>query len=242
MNKGNPWTREEIAELNRLYGQVSQRHIQRVLGRSKNAVRGKIQRLGLIPEFPPKTWTEEETHELKYTYAYTNRKMLARRFKCTHEQIRNKIAHLGWSRYKAACFAIEHNLGGEEMYKRPWTKEESQELRGLYNKWTMQQLCEHFRRTDRSIFCKAQKLKLVEKHSIRWTDQRTHELKYYYATETAKQLAVRFGISQLAVHSALCKKQILKKAAREYKNEIDSAVRTFATAAVTDTELCLRTD
>jgi len=88
------WTPREIETLRRLHGSTRVRDLVPILGRSKDAVVGKMKHLGL-PFFDPSVWTAEQIEMVRSAVPGTPARRVARKAGHTARETMHKAAELG---------------------------------------------------------------------------------------------------------------------------------------------------
>lgn len=194
---GQDWNKEEIGYLKRYYPKMSLEKISVKLGRSKNSIVSKAQKMGIKSSYA-RRWEKWEDRYLIRHYSKNKPESIGRTLK------RSKAAVI----HRAKVLKLTGTRG------EVWTKEEKDFLQKSYpdRSIPLEKIASHLNRSITAIRSYANRLKVVRPaHDHQWTKAEHEYLVKNYKTKQFKDIAADLGLSRWAVTLHANKSGIFRK-------------------------------
>ncbi len=179
------WTETEKQRLILLYPKYSNRWLARKFERTSSSITSRADKLGLHKDYEKgyrrplhdeRKWTEREIKFLKKHYKTM-----------TFTQIGDVLMRTNAS--------VSHQVKRQGLKKvRPWTAEEDNKLRQIYNKQPLEKLTKVFNRLQYAIYKRARKLE-IPKRARQFSKKETKYLLKNYQKIPAERIAEELGRS-----------------------------------------------
>ncbi|MFA6185997.1 MAG: hypothetical protein WC770_02130 [Phycisphaerae bacterium] len=199
----NPWTKDEIGELRRMYLNLSNGDIAKKLNRTKQAVQAKTRKLKLFGEFKEQglvrktgsgvnRWSDSEIDILKKLYPEKSKDYIAKK--------------LGRTKKAVEVMGRRLKLTSNAPRKNSWTIEEDTFIEEHIAKWPIEKIAEKLGKTFNAIQRRAWKKHFTRncpnKHHTQekfWTNQELKQLEHWHGKLSKKAIAAKLGRSVQSV-------------------------------------------
>jgi len=183
LTRSGPWTPAEIRELRRYHGGAPVEDVARILGRSVEDLRRKIEELRQVQHAG--RWTQAEAAEFKRLYGTRTDEDLALIFEHSLDAVKRLAARLCLAKDKA----FVRKLSGPASSRMPrWEKLEIERLVTLYPVAPNLEIAQKLGRSVKSIVSKAHNLGLKkEADRLREMGRQNVSLRYRKAAVAEEQ-------------------------------------------------------
>lgn len=215
-----PWTGPEERLVAKLYYTVPVKEIALQLGRTKDAVRARANKLGVSRPHGPQ-WTQKELDFLRKYFPSKGKEFVAKALKSRPRRIEDKAIALGlvftkhvkkmmhqpiykrlemhpelylWKRYKRPPIV--------PGVRKPWSKEEIEFLTKNYKTMRFRGIAERLQRTPLAVTHMVSNIGLKKRRMHFWTNAELKKLKKLRLTHSDRELGVIFGVSEWAINGA----------------------------------------